>query len=266
MGKRMGKTMGQGGGLTRPGPSRIAEAAVAVLLPPACREEVLGDLHERFKSPMQYAADACFTVPLVVVSRMRRTADPQVLLIQAFALYLSFLGAAWLRDRAILSETWSLLRLAIPAAIVMLGLILDDTYAAPGPRSSLQLARGPVLGVVMALASQEMLWIGKSGLALPRWIMFYGCAMSLLLSTAIRILFPPVSRQPLGANAPVLWLKQDGGSGANLGIVAVLKVIAAIFVLAILATWIAEGSVPPKAGMVMLLMVLLAAYRISKKG
>jgi hypothetical protein len=85
-------------------PSKIAEAVVSVLVPPACREEVVGDLHERFKSPLQYAADALHTVPLVIISRMRRTADPQILVVQAFALYMSFLGAAWLRDGAVLRE------------------------------------------------------------------------------------------------------------------------------------------------------------------
>jgi hypothetical protein len=62
-----------------PGPSKIVEAIVAALVPPACREEVLGDLHERFKSPLQYFFEAVCTVQLVILSRMRRTADPQVL-------------------------------------------------------------------------------------------------------------------------------------------------------------------------------------------
>jgi hypothetical protein len=204
--------MGTRAGLMNSGPSRIAEAVVAIVVPPACREEVLGDLHERFKSPLQYTADALHTVPLVIISRMRRTADPQILLIQAFALYMSFLGAAWLNDGAILQEQWGLLRLAIPAAMATLGLILDDIYANPGRRSPLNLARGPLLGLVMALASQGLLWISNPDLTLPRWVMFYGCAMSLLLSSAVRILVPPVTEQLLGASAPALWLKQAGGS------------------------------------------------------
>jgi hypothetical protein len=248
------------------GPSKPAEAIVAVLIPPACRAEVVGDLHERFKSPLQYAADALRTVPLVIISRMRRTADPQILLIQAFALYISFLGAAWLKDGAVLRERWGVLRLAIPAAMAMLGLILDDTYANPGRRSALNFARGPLLGLVLALASQGMLWIGNPDLAIPRWIMFYGCAMSLLLSSAVRMLFPPVTGQLLGANAPALWLKQAGVSrGSPQVIIRVLKGITAVVALAIVGTWITERSVPSKAGVVMLLVVLLVAYQISKR-
>ncbi len=53
-------------------PSKTAEAIVAIFLPPACREEVLGDLHERYRSPGQYALDAIRTVPLVIYSRIIR--------------------------------------------------------------------------------------------------------------------------------------------------------------------------------------------------
>ena len=48
----------------KPGPPKTFEALVAVLVPPACREEVLGDLHERYGSPRQYGLDAASTVPL----------------------------------------------------------------------------------------------------------------------------------------------------------------------------------------------------------
>jgi hypothetical protein len=249
------------------GPSKTAEAIVAVFVPSACREEILGDLHERFKSPLQYTADALRTVPLVIISRMRRSADPQILLIQAFALYMSFLGAAWLKDGAVLREQWGILRLAVPAAMVMLGLILDDAYANPGRRSALSFARGPLLGLLLALASQGMLWISNPDLAIPRWIAFYGCAMSLLLSSAVRMLFPPVTDQLLGANAAALWLKQAGGSrGGPHRIIRILKGISAIVALAMVGTWIAERSVPPKAGIVMILVVLLVACQISKRG
>ena len=139
----MGKAVGERGGLMYSGPSKTAEAIVAVFVPPACREEVLGDLHERYSSSGQYGLDALRTIPLVIISRIRFIADPQVLLMQAFALYASFLGAAWLKNGAFLSEQWGLLRLAIPAGMAMLGLILEDAYAKPwaaitvklGPRS-----------------------------------------------------------------------------------------------------------------------------------
>jgi len=229
------------------GPSKTAEAIVAVFVPPACREEVLGDLHERYSSAGQYGLDALRTIPLVIVSRIRRTADPQVLLMQALALYASFLGAAWLKDRAFLSEPWGLVRLAIPAGMAMLGLILEDAYAKPGRRSQLSVARGPVLGLGLALASQGMFRISNPDLAVPNWIAAYGCAISLLLSSAVRMLFPPATDRLQGANVPADWLKQSGGSLGNPeGSIGVVKGVAAI------------------VAVVILLLILLIAYQAWK--
>ena len=236
----MGEALGEGGGLMRSGPSNAAEAIVAVFLPPACREEVLGDLYEQYRSPLQYGWNALCTVPLVIVSRIRRTADPQVLLMQGFVLYLSFLGAAWFKDPALLGEQWGLMRLAIPAGMGLLAMILEDAYAKPGRRSPLNLVRGPVLGLGLALVSQAVFRAGNSDLAVPRWILFYGCATSLLLSSAIRMLFPPGMDQLQGANAPVLWLKQAGGAGENTqGIIPVVKGVAAVVAAAIILIFIA---------------------------
>jgi hypothetical protein len=215
------------------GPSKAAEAIVAILVPPACREEVVGDLYERYRSPAQYAVDALIAVPLVILSRIRRTSDPQVVLMQAFALYLSFLCAAWFKDAALLRSQWGLLRLAIPAGITLIVMMLEDAYARPGRRSPTGLARGPILGVVCVLVSQGMLWSGKADLALQPWILLYGCAMSLLLSCAVRMLFPPPTQQARGANVPADWLKQPaGGSSENSN---ALPAIAAALLLLLVA-------------------------------
>ena len=77
MDQRMGKAVRETGRLMHAGPSKTAEAIVAVFVPPACREEVLGDLHERYRFPLQYGLDALRTVPLVIISKIRRTADPE---------------------------------------------------------------------------------------------------------------------------------------------------------------------------------------------
>lgn len=69
--------------------------------------------------------------------------------------------------------------------------------------------------------------------------------MSLLLSSAVRMLFPPVTDQLQGANAPALWLKQASGSGGSpRGLIRVVKGV----------------------GMVTLLLVLLIAYQVWKRG
>jgi hypothetical protein len=182
---------------------------------------------------------------------------------QALALYVGFLGAAWLVDRAILQDQMGLLRLAVPVAMVLLGLILDDTYTRSKRRSSLDLARGPVLGIALALLSQAAFRLGNSRLAVPYWIVFYGCAMSLLLSSAIRMLFSPVTDQLQGANAPALWLKQTGGSPGNgqIVMVQIAKAIFTIVALAGLAAWLANRYSLPQRRMGALVLVLFIAYQ-----
>jgi hypothetical protein len=237
MGQTMGKALGARGGLNALGPPRIAEAIVALLVPPASREEVLGDLHERYRSPRQYVCEASRTVPLVIASRIRRTADAQVLMMQALALYLSFLSAARLIDSAVLSEPWGLLRLAIPAAMILLGLILEDAYARPGKRSPLGLARGPVLGIGLAVGSQAMLGLGGGDLAVAQRILVYGCAMSLLLGSAVRMLFPPVTDQLQGVHVPALWLKRESVSmGVPLRVIIIIASIVAAGLVLVVAS------------------------------
>jgi hypothetical protein len=111
-------------------------------------------------------------------------------------------------------------------------LILEDAYATPGHRSPLKLLRGPLLGFGLAVGSQAVFRAGKSDLALPSWIMVYGSAMSLLLSSAVRLSFPPIADQLRGVNAPALWLKQDGGTGEDSQGVSQAALIAAIVAVA----------------------------------
>src|SRR5579863_10336431 len=93
---------------------RIVERIFQPLIPPACREEVLGDLRERAGSVGGYVAEALRVAPMVVWSRIRRTADPQVVLLLAMTLYLSYSGGAWYADRNLLANEIGLLRLAPP--------------------------------------------------------------------------------------------------------------------------------------------------------
>jgi len=206
------------------GPSKMAEAIVAIFIPPACREEVLGDLCERYRSPFQYMFDALCTVPLVIVSRMRRTSDPQVILIQAFAMYLSFLGAAWFVDGSLLADRWALIRLAIPAVLAMAGLVTDDAYRNPKKRG---FSRAPFLGIAVVC----ILWLD---FRIPLLVLLYGAGMSLLLSSVVRLLFPPATDQLQGVNAPAYWLERPGGPPVEpLLLIRILKVIAAVVVLAV---------------------------------
>jgi hypothetical protein len=182
----------------RPSPPKVPQALAAVLLPCACREEVLGDFQERCTSPLQYCRDALFTVPLVILSRIRRTGDPALVLMHALVLYLSFYGVAWFKAYSLLYEPWALVRLAIPVVIILLAIVLEDAYARPGHRSPLRMVRGPLLGLAWMLLSQAAFGASHSRLALPLWIVLYGGALGLLLSSALRLLFSPPSTSQQG--------------------------------------------------------------------
>jgi len=224
-----------------PAPPRSLETLVGIFIPPACREEVLGDLHERYTGLVLYLGDVLSTVPFVILSRIRRTTDFQVLLMEAFLLYLSFWGAARLGDTAFLNDRFGLLRLAIPAAATLLGLMLEDAYAMPGRRRPMKAIRAPLFGLGMALLSQWLLAGGNPDLTLPRWILWCGAGTSLLLVAALRMLFPPLADRPRGAGGPAFWLQLTAEpvslSPGSLRLIKAAGMVAAAALIGALLGW-----------------------------
>ncbi len=191
------------------GPPIAIEHIVGLLIPPACREIVLGDLHERFTSIPQYICEAVSTVPLVIVSRIRRTTDPTILLLESLIVYISFLVAAWMLDPRYMSTQWGLLRLAIPGAAILIGLLLADAYSAPVRLSPLMPIRGALLAVVFAFLPQAVLQAGNTEWAIPYAMMFFGAGFSLLLVCTIRLLFARSADVPQGVDVPAFWQRRD---------------------------------------------------------
>jgi hypothetical protein len=249
-------------------PPKAVEKIVGFLIPPASREEVLGDLYERCTSTSQYILDALMVLPMVILSRIRRTADSQVLLVEALALYLSYMGAAWFQDRAFLYEDLGYLRLAIPAVMILLGVMLEDAYANPGRRSLLKSMRGLVLGLGVASLSQIVLlaWGGQEdrALALPPWIMLYGSAICLLLASAVRVLFPPLTDRPVGAGGPAFWLKQAAAPSGIASIATdVIKSAGLLVVAAFLGARMGDPSLVRH--LIILSGVLLVARELRRR-
>jgi hypothetical protein len=173
-------------------PPKTTEGIVGFFIPPACREYVLGDLHERYVSPRQYIVDALRTVPLVILSRIRRTTDPQILLLEAFALYLSLVGTTWLMaPKSFVYDDWGLLRPAVPAAVALITLVFVDAYADPKKKSLVKPMLQAGLGIGFAFLSQATFWATNSNLAVPLEIMIYGGGGSLILISALRMFFAP---------------------------------------------------------------------------
>ena len=190
-------------------PSKAIELILGWLIPPASREHVLGDLHERYVSPMRYLADVVTIVPLVIWSNIRRTLDPVVLLMEGFTFYVCLVLAAFgFGPRTLLSDDFGFIRLAIPTAAALLALVTADAYSDPRKKSPLK----PILGSVLAVASAFLSQAALSGIpqtALPGMIMVGGCSAAVLLLSTLRLLFPPPADRPRGANGPAFWQKTE---------------------------------------------------------
>ncbi|MGA3186222.1 MAG: hypothetical protein ABSF22_03860 [Bryobacteraceae bacterium] len=215
----------------------MIEKLVGIFIPPACREEVLGDLRERNDDFQLFLYDALRTVPLVIVSRIRRTTDSVVLLMEGFCCYVSYLTAAWVLSRPIIAKQEGLLRLAIPCAIALVVLMLADAYANPRKKSLLR----PVLAVALAFAAVFAVHLARP--LLPGVIMAVGSGMSMLFLVVLRMLFPPMADRPQQAQGPAFWQKQE--------IVAagVLKVTAALAGILLIVLSVPDRLQGPLLGM-----------------
>ncbi len=183
----------------RSGPSRMIEAAVGIFIPPSHREHVLGDLYERYSSTWQYILDAIFTVPLVIGSRIVRTTDFQVLAMEAAALYLSLMAAAWqAAGIAFFDQQAGCFRLMIPAAVGLAALVVGDIYGCPETRSAGHTIGNAAWGVTCALLAQAALPASSPGIVFPAWVLISSGVVSTLLVAALRLLFPPGSNRPRG--------------------------------------------------------------------
>ena len=88
-----------------------------------------------------------------------------------------------------LLEQWAFVRLAVPAVVALLVLVLVDAYATPGKRSPLGPVRDAAFGLMVA---------GLTG-SVPLPVMLMGGGMSVLLVSGLRMLFPPDENRPRGA-------------------------------------------------------------------
>jgi hypothetical protein len=173
------------------------EKLVQLLLPPACREHILGDLRETLTMPSRYVIGAIAVLPPVIISRIRRTTDAQVLLMEAFAVYSSFAAAAWyLGNMAFLYGHAGFARLAIPTAIAVTCLLLSNAYADPEKRSPMTPMLQSLVSVSGAFLGQAAIFDTRPGLAVPFGIMLWGSCVSLVLVSSLRMLFPPLPGQP----------------------------------------------------------------------
>lgn len=197
----------------------MIEKIVGILIPPACREEILGDLRERNEGAQLFLYDALRTLPFVIYSRIRRTTDSVVLLMQAFCCYVSFLAVAWFRYRSLIADREGLLLLAIPCAIALAVLMLADAYADPRGKSPLR----PFIALALAFAA-----VGISLTVyplLPGPLVALGSGFSMAFLLMLRMMFPPLADRPQQAQGPALWQKQEIAAAGILKLTAAVAAV-----------------------------------------
>jgi hypothetical protein len=185
----------------------VIDKIMGIFIPPACREEVLGDLRERSSlmngGVQLFIYDALRTVPFVIVSRIRRTTDSVVLLMEAFCCYVSFLAVALVAEPSMIATREGLLRLAIPGVIALSVLVIADAYANPRKKSVLR----PVLAVALSFALVFLVHLIRP--LMPGMMLAMGSGMSVMLLVVLRMLFPPMADRPQQVQGPAFWEKQE---------------------------------------------------------
>jgi hypothetical protein len=132
----------------------LAEDLVGWLLPPACREEVLGDLWESCKNPVQYTMNALAVVPRVIFSQIRRNTDSWVFLLTACGIAYSFSSGSASPSPHLAHP---LLRLAIPSIPAILTLVIRNGYASAEERRQRAITVDIVIAIGVAALTQLML-------------------------------------------------------------------------------------------------------------
>jgi hypothetical protein len=162
-------------------PPVLIDWVVRALIPPRARESVIGDLWERYRSPVQYLGDALRVLPFVVASQIRRSSPAPLLLLRAAVLFSLLGGRSDLSDAVpIDAPRWA--RAAIPALAAWLALLLRDAYRPAASRPF----RDAVVDVLAAAASIALSQAAIAGLTLvtdlsPDWILSRRWALNFAL-------------------------------------------------------------------------------------
>ncbi len=181
------------------------ENLLRLLLPPASREHVLGDLQERCTSTKSYLADALSVLGPVIISRIRRTTDSQVFLMEALTIYLSFTTAGlYLGEQNFLYHHAGFIRLALPTSVAVMALLFCNAYSDLEKRSFSRAILQSAGSLSLAFLGQAVIFDTHPGFAVPFRVMLYGSLLSCLLISPLRLLFPPTTRMPqlVSSNSP----------------------------------------------------------------
>jgi hypothetical protein len=230
------------------GPSKTLEAITGLFLPPACREEVLGDLYEKYSGTGQYILLALQVIPCVLVSRIRRTTDGATVLMEALLVYGAYLAAAWYIGQR------EFRLLALPAFFAVAFMMVADAWSPAAGKSALRLTGEVAMGTLFAF-----LCMARS---LPDALNLFGAGASLLLVSAVRILFRPQLGRHQIAAGPALQNESAALSEITKGL------LTAAGVVLVTAALISARFNPAMVGeliFVIIMVIVLQVFNKSRK-
>jgi len=176
-------------------PPELAENLVGWFLPPACREEVLGDLCESYENVLQYALGAATVVPRVVFSQIRRNTGLWSFLLTTCGV--SYGVAAGVFHLSLEGHPGALLRVAIPVIPAVLILLIRNGYAALEDRRRRAITLDVTVAMGAAALTQLILFAAaRSDLMLLRWWPSGDTALAWLFIIVLRAIFPPEAKLP----------------------------------------------------------------------
>jgi hypothetical protein len=188
-------------------PPEILTRFVRVLVPPANREHVLGDLAEQYKSPRQYLIDALITLPFLIGTQLRRTQHPAAI---AFEIFFFWFGVFYGSSQS----TWAVA--AIPTATALIAMILRDVYRGLTPVQPRQAVIDTLTFAGATLLSQAVVAVLAPDLLLSPGALYVGFPMGcVLVFVTRRVIVGNVNTQLQAANARSLTREQLVGEVHN---------------------------------------------------
>jgi sugar transferase (PEP-CTERM system associated) len=132
------------------------------------------------------------------------TSTLALLVSEAVLIFTCYIAAAYavfvdIDPQIFLLYDGGLVRIAIAAAIIMLGLYFHDLYARFRIASRILLVQQLCLVLGVAFIAQAVLSYFNRNWILPKWLMIYGSALVLVTLTAWRIVFSAAVRKAVGA-------------------------------------------------------------------
>ncbi len=162
-------------------PPALLERLARWIMPPMVRESIVGDLTERYRSPLQFAVEAIRVLPFVIVGQFRRSTEAPMLMLQAFIL-LACLGEFHPRHEA--APFWAVS--GIPALTAFLVLLLRDVYRTQEQRTTRRAIMDTIIaGGAMVAVEGVIFLLAHAGLIQSAWVLNKGFSVLGTLSLPV---------------------------------------------------------------------------------